>query len=305
MDYYIKNSTDLLGNSLIDPTIGLSPSIINQATIKNKGVEFSLHADWIAKKNLNWNTGLVLARNSSKVLNVYQKGAYNPQTLNVLGYVKGYPVGALFAYRDAGLNNAGYPQIKNQNGKVYQTDNSISDSQTAIMASDTSGVTRYMGSSIPTISTGLSNRVDIGNFYIYCMINYYGGFKVRVPRPDPIVSRPLEGAGNYWKKPGDENTTEVMNLTAFTGANSYNAYNYSDRYVVNGDYITLSDLTLSYSLDDAKFVKKLGFTHFEVKCQGSNLWTVGFNKYNYSASMGSFQKSYLTPTYTIGIFTNF
>jgi TonB-linked SusC/RagA family outer membrane protein len=304
VDYYIKNSTDLLGNALIDPTIGVSPSIINQATIKNNGIEVSLHADWIAKKNLNWNTGLVLARNSSKVLDVYQKGAYNPQTLNLLGYVKNYPVGALFAYRDAGLSNTGYPQIKNQNGKVYQTDND-SNSQIALMASDTSRVTRYMGSSIPTINAGLSNRVDIGNFYVFCMINYYGGFKVRVPRPDPSASRPLEGAGNYWKKPGDENTTDIMSLKAFTGYNSYFAYNYSDKYVVNGDYITLGDLTLSYSLDDAKFVKKLGFTHFEVKCQGTNLWTMGFNKYNYSASMGSFQKSYITPTYTIGIFTNF
>ncbi|MCC8426877.1 SusC/RagA family TonB-linked outer membrane protein [Mucilaginibacter sp. UR6-11] len=306
VDYYIKNSTDLLGNSLIDPTIGLSPSIINKATIRNNGIEFSLHADWIAKKNLNWNTGLVLARNTSKVLDVYQSGAYNPQTLNVLGYVKGYPVGAMFAYRDAGLNSAGYPQVQNQNGKIFQTDNNaLGSPQTAILSSDTSGVTRYMGSSIPTISAGLSNRVDIGNFYIFCMINYYGGFKVRIPRPNPSAFRPLEGSGNYWKAPGDEKTTDVMSLAAFsTSANSNNAYAYSDKYVVNGDYITLGDLTLSYSLN-SKVIKKLGFTHFEIKCQGSNLWTHGFNKSNYSASMGSFQKSYITPTYTLGIFTNF
>lgn len=307
IDYYIKNSTDLLGNSLIDPTIGVSPSIINKASIRNSGIEFSLHADWIAKKNLNWNTGLVLARNTSKVLDVYQSGAFNPQTLNVLGYVKGYPVGALFAYRDAGLNSAGFQQVQNQNGKIYQTDNnSLGSPQTTVLSSDTSGVIRYMGSSIPTINAGLSNRVDIGNFYVFAMINYYGGFKVRVPRPNPSVARPLPGAGSYWKAPGDENTTDVMSLTAFsTSFNSNSAYNYSDKYVVNGDYITLGDLTLSYSLDDTKFIKKLGFTHFEIKCQGSNLWTHGFNKYNYSASMGGFQKSYITPTYTLGIFTNF
>jgi len=306
-DYYTKKSTDLLGNSLIDPTIGVSPSIINRATIDNKGVEFGLHADWIARKNFNWNTGLVIARNTSNVLDVYQNTAYNPQTLNSLGYVKGYPVAAIFAYRDAGLNNAGYPQVQNQNGKIYQTDNnSIGSPQTVILASDTSGVTRYMGSSIPTINAGLSNRVDIGNFYVFAMINYYGGFKVRVPRPNPSVTRPLAGSGNYWRAPGDENTTDIMSLTAFsTSANSNNAYTYSDKYVVNGDYITLGDLTLSYSLDKTKFIKKLGFSHFEIKCQGSNLWTHGFNSFNYSAATGSFQKPYITPTYTLGIFTNF
>lgn len=306
VDYYTKNSTDLLGSSLIDPTIGVSPSIINKATINNHGIEVSVHADWIAKPDFNWNTGLVVARNGSKVLNVYQKGDFSPQTLNVLGYVKGYPVGALFAYRDAGLNSAGYPQIQNQKGTVYQTDNNaLGSPQTAIMASDTSGVSRYMGSSIPTVNAGLSNRVDIGNFYIFAMINYYGGFKVRVPRPNPNSYRPLEGSGSYWKNPGDEKTTDVMSLTAFsTSANSNAAYNYSDKYVVNGDYITLGDLTLSYSLDHTKFIKKSGFSHFEIKAQGSNLWSHGFNRYNYSAAMGAFQKSYVTPTYTLGIFTN-
>ena len=306
IDYYTKRSTDLMGNSLIDPTIGLSPSIINNATINNTGEEFSLHADWIAKKDLNWNTGLVLAHNTSNVLNVYQTGAYNPETLNVLGYVKGYPVGALFAYRSAGLDNTGYPQIKDQNGKIYQTENSALGSPvTTVMSSATSGVIRYMGSSIPTINAGLSNRVDVGSFYVYCLINYYGGFKVRIPPPDPSSFRPLPGAGDYWQKPGDEKTTNVMALPAFENANSLYAYDYSDSNIVNGDYITLGNLTVSYSLDNSQFIKKLGFSHFEIKCQGSNLWTHGFNKYDYSASMGSFQKSYITPTYTLGLFTNF
>jgi TonB-linked SusC/RagA family outer membrane protein len=306
VDWYRKKSKDLLGNSLIDPTIGVSPSIINKATINNNGVEVSLNADWIARKDVNWNTGLVLARNTSMVTDVYQQANFNPSQSSVLGYVKGYPVGALFAFRDAGLDNAGYPMIQNQSGKKYQTDNnSFNSPQTIAMNSDTSGVSRYMGSSIPTINAGLSNRVDFGNFYVFCMINYYGGFKVRVPRANPADSRPLAGAGNYWKKPGDENNTDIMSLPAFNGRNSLDAYNFSDKYVVNGDYMTLGDLTLSYSLDNTKFIRQIGFRHFEVKAQASNLWTVGFNKYNYSADMGSFKKSYITPTYTLGIFTKF
>jgi hypothetical protein len=75
--------------------------------------------------------------------------------------------------------------------------------------------------------------------------------------------------------------------------------------VVNGDYITLGDLTVSYSLDYLGFIKQAGFKHFEVKCQASNIWTVGLNDYNFSMATNSYQKSYVTPTYTIGIFTNF
>jgi TonB-linked SusC/RagA family outer membrane protein len=315
IDYYTKKSTDLLGNSLIDPTIGVSPSLINKASINNSGIEFSLHADWIATKNLNWNTGIVLARNTSKVLNVYHNNinnsnynAFAPQNANLFGYVQGYPVGALFAYRSAGLDSTGNPLLKSTSGKFYSTqhisttvDNAIANS----MGSDTAGLVRYMGSSIPTINIGLSNRVDIGNFYIYCMVNYYGGFKVVVPRPNPSALRPLVGAGNYWKQAGDEKTTDVMALIGNNYANSGNAYKYADNYVVNGDYLTLGDLTLSYSLDRTKFIRNTGFTHFEVKMQTSNIWTVGLNKYNYSMATGTYAKKYLTPTYTFGIFTNF
>lgn len=307
VDYYIKKSTDLMGNTLIDPTIGESPAVINQATINNKGIEFSLHADWIATNKLNWNTGLVAARNTSKVLDVYRRGDYNPQTLNALGYVKGSPVGALFSYRYGGLDNEGYPTVVNEKGQVYRTNIGNSSAPVAIaMKADTAGLVLYSGSSIPTINVGLSNRVDIGRFYIFCMINYYGGFKVRVPRPNPSETRPLEGAGNYWKQPGDENITDVMTLRGFyANGNAIAAYNYADRYVVNGDYITLGDLTVSYSLDDTRLIKRSGLTHCEIKCQASNLWTLGFNDYNYSMATGSYNKRYITPTYTLGIFTNF
>jgi TonB-linked SusC/RagA family outer membrane protein len=306
VDFYQKRSTDLLGNAQIDPTIGVSPSLVNRATINNRGIEIGLHADWIATAKLNWNTGLVVARNTSKVLEVYRKGDFNPQTLNELGYVKDFPVGALFAFNYRGLDSTGHPLVYNSKGQVYHTDKTGSTTPGAIaMKSDTSGLTRYMGSSIPTINAGLSNRVDIGNFYFFCMVNYYGGFKVRVPRPNPAASRPLEGAGNYWRAKGDELTTDVMALAGYNNYNAVNPYNFADKYVVNGDYITLADVTVSYSLDNTPFIKKAGFTHFEVKCQASNVWTVGLNKYNYSMATNSYQKSYLTPTYTIGIFTNF
>ncbi|WP_253906523.1 SusC/RagA family TonB-linked outer membrane protein [Chitinophaga sp. SYP-B3965] len=306
VDYYQKKSTDLLGNAYIDPTIGGSPTLINRATINNKGIEISLHADWISTKKFNWNSGIVLARNTSKVLDVLQKGDYNPQTLNFLGFVKGYPVGAMFSYRYAGLDSLGYPMISNGRGKLYHTDVSSSTSPTAVaMKSDTSGLTVYSGSSIPTINAGISNRIDVGNFYFFCMINYYGGFKVRVPRPTPSVNRPLEGAGTYWKVKGDEMNTDVMTLKGYGPGNASAPYNYADKYVVNGDYITLGDLTVSYSLDNFAFVKKAGISHLEVKAQASNVVTFGLNKYNYSMATRGYEKGYLTPTYTFAIFTNF
>ena len=307
VDYYTKRSTDLLGNAVIDPTIGVSPTLINQATINNQGLELNLNADWISTSKLNWNTALALSRNTSKVLDVYRASDSRPSTLAALGYVKNYPVGAMFAYNYIGLDNKGYPLVSGNGGKIYSTQTTGENTPIGIaLRSDTSGIVKYAGSSIPTIFAGLTNRVDVGSFYFQATVNYYGGFKVRVPRPDPSVTRPLEGAGSYWKMPGDELKTDVMGLAGFfNNQNARDAYNFAGQYVVHGDYITLGDLIVSYNFDQSKFIQKVGFRHLEIKAQASNLYTVGLNRYHYSLGAGSYEKSYITPTFSLALITNF
>lgn len=301
IDYYNKRSTDLLSNTQINPSIG-NQALINTASINNQGLEFSLHADWITHPGFNWNTGLVLARNTSKVLKVYQDLTFYPPRLNEAGYLEGYPLGTLFAYRWAGVDNTGVPLIKDDKGKVYST---TAPDISSVIVSETAGVIRYMGTTIPAINAGLSNRLDVGNFYFYCMINYYGGFKVLVPRPNPADVRPLSGTGSYWKQPGDELHSDVISLAAFASTYPSNVYKYADAYVVNGDYLSLGDITASYNFGNSQVFRKAGFTQFELKLQASNVYTIGLNKFNYSKATGSYEKSYLTPTYTIALFTNF
>jgi TonB-linked SusC/RagA family outer membrane protein len=305
-EYYTKKTTDVMGKSTIDPTLGANSALVNFASIRNNGLEFSVKSDWISTRNFNWNTGLVIAKNSSKVLDVYRTGRYDPQILDVLGYVNGYPIGAMFSYNTIGLNNEGHPIVVDPNGVQYVVNTSTTGTPIATaMSSKESGLVQYSGSTVPSINAGLSNRIDVGSFYFFAMINYYGGFKVRVPRPVPGDNRPFEGAGNYWKVPGDELKTDIPNLVDLTAPNPSWAYRYNSNYVVHGDYMTLGDVTVSYRLNNVNFIKKAGFKNFEIKAQASNLYTVGFNRYNFSMATGSYAKSYLTPTYTLGLFTNF
>ncbi len=299
IDYYTKKSTDVLANNKIDATKGGISAIINRASIRNNGFEFKLDADWITTKKFNWNTGLVFAHNGSKVLDVYNTNIASSTTSSykyVYGsnanYLKGYAVGAIFAYRYAGIDAQGNPLIYDKDGNARKfftgTDNGVKD-------------VVYMGSSIPTFNLGLSNRVDVGNFYFYCMVNYFGGFKIRVPVPFARDKQPLEGANNYWKVAGDELISDILPAIG----NTYYSYlQYTDRYIVNGAYMTLSDLTASYAFRNSKWLKKEGI-RCEVRGQASNILTVAFNKYNFSKATGSYEKSYLTPTYTIALSFNF
>ncbi|MBN2660464.1 MAG: SusC/RagA family TonB-linked outer membrane protein [Tannerellaceae bacterium] len=305
IDYYVRTSTDVLANSPIDPTKGGFEAVVNKASIRNKGFEFSLHADWITRKVFNWNTGLIFSYNRNKVLNVYNEIADNaPLNLvtggNITNYVKGYSTGAIFAWHYAGVDSLGNLLIYDQNGKPAPMGYPLYDNRKAI---------HYEGSSIPTTSVGLSNRVDIKNFYVYVMVNYFGGFKVRATVPNANIAsigqsdlRPLEGADNYWKKPGDEKKPGIL-PSVFNPYYSYLAY--TDRYIVNGAYVTLSDLTASYSFRDSKWVKKAGISNLELRLQAHNLYTLAFNRYDYSLATGSYAKAYLTPTYTIGLYINY
>jgi hypothetical protein len=212
----------------------------------------------------------------------YVNGGYS-------NYLKGYEVGAMFNYRYAGLDEQGRVEIYDKEGNkklFYSNDEGLKDLE-------------YSGSSVPTYNLGLSNRVDIGSFYVYAMVNYYGGFKVRIPVPTPNSTRPLEGANNYWELAGDE-----LNPNTLPSLGTSNSLWATDKYTVNGDYFTLGDLTAAYSLRNSNLVKKTGLTNVELSLQASNLYTVALNKYNYSVATGN-AKPYLTPTYTIAIHVNF
>ncbi|WP_256004847.1 SusC/RagA family TonB-linked outer membrane protein [Pedobacter deserti] len=303
IDYYVKTSTDILANNQIDASKGGVSALINQASIRNHGLEFSLQADWITRKRFNWNTGLVFARNTNKILQVYNPNITPTSAAgfyvsgNYADYIKGYPVGALFNYRYAGLNNTGYAQMYNKSGEVIN----YSDNTAMIDAA-----VDLAGSAIPVFNLGMSNRVDVGSFYAYCMINYFSGFSVRVPVPDATTVRPLEGAQNYWKQPGDENNPDAVPILSNTmGYSHYYAIATSDKYTVNGAYITIGDITAAYSFRHSKLVQRAGLSNVELRLQASNVYTKAFNKYNYSLATGSYAKSYLTPTYSAALSINF
>jgi len=303
VDYYLKKSKDLLANAAIDPTKGAAATILNSARIQNKGLEFTLNGDWIQRKDFNWNTGIAFSYNTSKVIDVYQNNLkYNYQFVDgsvAANYIVGYPVGSLFSYRFAGLNSLGLPTVYDQNHNAKQL--SYSSNDEGIRDLD------YSGNSIPAYTFGMSNRFDVGPFYFYFMVDFNAGFKTRIPRPLPSSIRPIEGAENYFRNPGDEKNTDVMGFPGTYSYDSnriYSVYNNSDTYVVNAAYLLLRDVTASYRLNST-FLKRIGFSNFELKAQGTNLYTHGFNKYNYSVITGSYMRRNLVPTFTLGLFTNF
>ena len=312
IEYYIKKSTDLLSQvtpATLDATKGsLGTAFVNIGSMRNQGLELNLNADWIRTRWLNWYTGFVLSRNTNMVTKGFlpfigdNDYSVNWVTAAANGntFIPGYSSGAIFSYRSAGLDADGVPKIYDQNGKVIEKPGSFTARDQG------KDWVEYSGTSIPVYAAGMSNRVDIGNFYVNFKVDYFGGNKVRLPAPTPDAAHPLQGAQDFWQKPGDEAHTNIMNpLAQNTTSQEQLAYSSGNVLVVNGAYLTLSAITLSYNFSRAPVFKKLGFKRFELLLQANSLYTKGFNKYNYSLATGDFAKRYPTPTYTIGLYTDF
>lgn len=299
VDYYLKRSSFILANNEIDPTKGVPFASLNASSIQNGGLEFRLQADWIKHNRTNWNTGIVFSRNTSKLLKVYNVNVplTNPKSFNyalrVTDYLQGYPVGAIFNYRYAGVDDKGAALIYDKEGNKKNFD--VDDQGRSDV--------EFAGSSVPEYNLGLSNRVDVGNFYFFAMVNYFGGFSTKLPFLDPAAKRPLEGANNFWRKAGDEQIPGMMPALKYSNYNNYMVA--TDRFIVNGSYITLGDVTAAYSFRNSAFLKKAKLSDLEIRAQASRVYTIGLNKYNYSVATGSFEKSYLTPSYTLALHVNF
>ncbi|WP_162623219.1 SusC/RagA family TonB-linked outer membrane protein [Confluentibacter sediminis] len=301
IEYYVKKSTDVLATNAIDNSRGVTYAKVNESALRNNGLEFSIHADWITRKRFNWNSGIVFSYNTSKILDVYNKdvkpnGESWSYTNYNTNYLKGYSIGAVFNYRYAGLDP--------EDGRtlIYGIDGSKKH-----FDEDNDGINDvvYRGTTIPKYSAGFSNRVDIGNFYFYAMINYYGGFVTKIPVPDPTTPRPLQGAYNFWKAPGDELEPGMLpNLTELSSG--YGSYIRAlDTYTVDGTYFTIGDITASYSLRESQALKNIGIANLEFQFQASNVYTFALNDKNYSKAMGSYEKNYITPTYIFAVNISF
>lgn len=66
-DYYVKNTSDLLRETLLPLSSGYDEMWVNDGAIQNKGFDFSVNGDIIHKKDLDLSATLIFSRNRNKV----------------------------------------------------------------------------------------------------------------------------------------------------------------------------------------------------------------------------------------------
>ncbi len=298
IDVYNKKTDDLLGSMIVNGFTGYSSIIGNFGSLRNRGIEFSINSLNVRSGNFSWSTILSLAYNKNIVTQVNTPTAITDSYTQIYSqYVTGYPAFSIFAYKYAGLDGMGDPQI-------YLKDKSITKTPYASLPSDLV----HMGTYQPVWSGGLSNIFSYKSFTLTANTvfnlghvmrrdvgpnQYLGGtYSGRLILHGDILSYSSQSGFtggqlhpdflNRWKQPGDEKKTNVpayvANQSESDSRRDIEYYRKADINVVSASYIKLRDITLMYNLPKS-LLQHIKTEEISFRIQVSNIMLWKANKY--------------------------
>lgn len=307
IDYYIKNTSNLLLNLPIPSTTGFGTSLQNVGGTRNSGFEFLLNSENFTGK-FSWNTTFNLATNQNEVTDlaglpfILQGGARFVDQLTILR--EGDPINAYYGYKIKGIFHSeeevkGSAQPFSKPGEVWFADVNedgkiTSDDRTII------------GSPYPDLTFGLSNHLSYAGFALDIFIyGEYGKELLNFNRLDaeyPFSFRRnrLAYVLDHWTP---ENPTS-KNPSYLSPAVSYGS-KVNSRVIEDASYLRLENIKLSYNFPSlrSKSIRSLSL-YLSIQ----NLFTItnysGFNpdvnSFGDSNIVADYNAYPLAKIYTIG-----
>lgn len=291
VDYYVKNTKDLLFNALLPGNTGFASTISNLGNSQNKGFELSLDGDIIRTKDFTWNLAINVATNKNKLVSL-NSDFLNPVNGNITppsggGVLRvGEPFGMMYGRVAEGI-------IQNQ----AQLDalNALAPDGIYQLAGTAPGDLWYrdingdgkattldqtvIGSALPDFSGGFTNSFKYKNFRLNALFTYSVGNDLNWMAQASAITfqsqasseNKLALAMNRWTP--EKPTNQPRAVYGDPNANYFG----SSYFVHDGSFLRLKNLTVAYALP-AKLLQKTRFVkNIEINASGTNLLT--FTKY--------------------------
>lgn len=289
IDWYTRRTEDMLIAAPLPYTTGFSRLNQNVGKIRNSGIEVQLDAEIINTNDLKWNAGVNFAANRSKVLELAPGQDFMGTSIR---YVVGDQLITYWLYDYAGVNpQNGNALWRNEEGLLTEN---YSDARRIRCGSPEPLWTGGFNTDISW--KGLSLSVLLEARYGNKVLNYDRmTFEADGYYGDQNV---WKGALNYWEKPGDMN---VLPKPVYN--NTSNSMSTSTRYLEDGSYLRIKDITLAYNLP-SKWIKKALMSGVRIYASALNLYT--FHNMNYfdpeHGTMGNTIISYpMTRSMIVGV----
>ncbi len=292
VDWYKKNTTDLLLRKPVRSYNGGGTVLTNIGEVQNSGFDFTLNTFPISTDDLTWSANFNLSTVTNEVLDLggadvipANMGGVNPGGSTQVYYNTrvGEPLGQMNGATFLGT----WKTADAADGRVPGSARYLEDENGEVVLSD-------IGNGTPGLTWGLNNTITYKNIDLNFVLRGVHDFQVYNITYAELV-RPLgSGTGrhvDYLNRWTPENETEVPAVGDLLN---------SSRYVEDGDFIRLSNLSIGYTFNDLKPFKSL-----KVYVSGQNLFTItDYKGFDPEVSATGVSTNDGAPSFDYGAFPN-
>lgn len=310
IDYYIRDTKDLLNNKPIPLTSGFTELISNIGNFRNEGVEVSLHLVNFKNKDFNWTTDFNIAFNKGTVIALSDK---KDIIINAgsTAFKEGSAIRSFYIVDWAGVNPVtGFNQYRAPDGRLVdyntnRTTSNLSEINNLRQVSDKTAMPKYYG--------GLTNTFRFKQFDMSVLISYAGGHYVLNEGIHNLYNYPAYNQSvevlKAWKKPGDQSDLAVRQVNSTNPTASMESdFKASSQFLQNASYIKLKNVALGYTLPKS-LLDKIGIERLRIYVQGQNLFTktaVSYIDPEYATAAGGIGlSSSIVRAYSLGLNASF
>ena len=304
VDYYIKNTDDLIFERRVPPSLGYAIITVNDGLLRNTGVEFQVTGHLVKQENYF----LDVSVNGEIVDNELLRMPIDPSTgeekvldiQGIYGRSAGHSVYDFYLREYAGVDPADgvgmwyqYFHDVNDNGILNEGEASIESLHEFSIANPDAVVARtvtktyanstekYVGkSAIADVRGAFNLRAGFAGFdlsaqFLYQIGGYaYDGAYASLMHNDVVGINNWHGdILNRWQEPGDITSVPRLSSNFDTNVTSF-----STRFLTKTDFLSLNNVRLGYDFSTG-VVESLDLKDF-------NLWISGDNLYLLSARDG-------------------
>lgn len=269
-DYYNHRTKDMVFAVPTSFVTGLGSYYKNVGELENKGIEITVGAKLIENNAFTWNVSLTASHNKNKVIKLSTddpiEGTYQITE-------QGRPIYQFKMKEYAGVD----PETGNPRWYLNETGDELTENYNK-------AAKRYLGDANPDLEGSFTSSMTWKGFDFSFQLNYSLGRKIygnNLRYDEQIGGSFGENFSEYvyknrWQKPGD--ITDVPRLDAEYILIGSSANNASSRFLMDGDYLKVRNITLGYTLP-AKLTEKAYISRLRLFMQADNI--LCFAKGNY------------------------
>ncbi len=250
LEYYVKNTSDLLLTVPVAQPAVVSTRLENIGKTKNTGIEASLEGLVLNRRNLTWTAGVVFDRQRNEVVDLGGRSFISTGRVSGEGQsgqvsqrvLPGRAMGTFYGPEYLGVNTAGQQEFN----KYTVTRDASGRELTRVLAGKTTspGGDDYViiGDANPSFSFGINSRATLGSFDASFLINSQQGM-------DVFNNTALVYATKGNAKRGKNFLSSALD----DGVALSEPQIYSSRWIENGSFVRLQNVTVGYTFDLPRF----------------------------------------------------